>query len=132
MEQTIQLRRAFGNFKGDDQMFGKCISSLDNKPHKLKIQYINWYSVTKLTLEHVINYGLFAVDHHCSDIIKQLTFYYPQMSENYIKELIWIYRSSLNFRESQGSKHRDYLKIQNQIDFLSKRIIITKFFVAHS
>ena len=115
---SLQFRKAYGGMKGDINMmeYYKQLV-INNKIHILdgKIPIIK-SDINDLTDREWIYE---ANDFHCNRyIIRKIQYKYPHLSENYLKDLIWIFSSSINYRINNWL---EVLKSNNLcLDFLSK------------
>jgi hypothetical protein len=127
-DQTIQLRRSFGCFGGENNLFGRTISFIKNNNQLPKFRNILIVDVKRLTLNYFIKNCLCAIDFHCSDIIDKLVIILNsdyKFKKTELREMIWNYRSSINIRNSPIIIIPDhFLKISSIIDEESKKIVL--------
>lgn len=135
-QQTVQVRRSWGSMKSDDIMLGKLLTERNRNVKKSmkKTRYIDIRTIQSLDLNLILNYGLFAIDHHCSNIIDLVinNFKYIKYKEEELKYLIWTYRSSINTRQRSNYKdderYQQFLKIYPIVEKCSIEILMSKKF----
>jgi hypothetical protein len=125
---SLELRRAYGGLLGDMKMLNYAslyVKKFD--PKETKNYLIDWDSIEILSIGE---WELSAVDHHVSPIAKFVEKEYPFDLE-YIKKLIWDFRSSVNKRRSTpyDSKNRegDFKSFEKRLEQMAYGILMRKF-----
>tara|TARA_B100002051_G_C16714295_1_gene628441 strand:+ start:18 stop:917 length:900 start_codon:yes stop_codon:yes gene_type:complete len=121
--QSLNIRIAYGGMNGDMDMIRYFMNHIINKD--IKIEYSN-IPIIKLDIEDLQkNEWIYqSNDFHCNRyIIKQVKDYFPEYTEEYIKELIWNCSSCKNNRiEFKINKkyHNDWVKIKQRVKIVQK------------
>jgi hypothetical protein len=121
--QSLNIRIAYGGMNGDMDMIRYFMNHIINKD--IKIEYSN-IPIIKLDIEDLQkNEWIYqSNDFHCNRyIIKQVKNYFPEYTEEYIKELIWNCSSCKNNRiEFKINKkyHNDWVKIKQKVKIVQK------------
>mgnify|MGYP005995148951 FL=1 len=123
---TMRFRKAYGGMNGDMEMIEYYTQKIFENKIKIDSTKIN-------IVKHVDNLSkkdwLYqANDFHCNKyILKKIHNLYQSFSEDYIKELIWIFSSSENKREKNividKEKENDWNKIKSVVIKIQKGCI---------
>uniref|UniRef100_A0A6C0F723 Uncharacterized protein n=1 Tax=viral metagenome TaxID=1070528 RepID=A0A6C0F723_9ZZZZ len=126
---SLKIRKSYGGMKGDMNMIEYYIHNIINGdiiPKKDKIQLIK---INMLPLEHK-EWIYQANDFHCNKfIIPKIRGYIKnkkKYTEDYIKELIWLFSSSINNRVVvviDKKKEKDWLEIKKFVKYIQKSCI---------
>lgn len=123
----LRFRKCYGGMKGDMNMIEYYILNIisDNIIiHKDKINII------KLEMEPLMkNEWIYqANDFHCNkSIINQIKVYHKKYDEERIKSLIWLFSSSINYREDSIKYHKkdlkDWVEIKKTVKAIQKKCV---------
>jgi len=126
----LQFRKAFGGLKCDTNMLENAsIYYMSNPVIKVRSVLIDYYTIENLTFQE---WEFVCVDHHITNIADIIFKQFPQYSVDYIKKLLWQYRSCINTRHDKllyndSTNKKDFLLIQNRVDQFSYNILKFKF-----
>ena len=122
---TLRFRKVYGGMKGDMQM-------IEYYTQNMKMININKDKI--FIIKHSIDgldkgeWLIEANDFHCNKhIIKYIKDKFPKYNEDYIKDLIWIFSSSINYRIDHlphtKKQQNDWEKIQKTVRSYQRRCI---------
>lgn len=104
LENTLRFRKCYGGMKGDMEMIEFYTQNLKNIDVNTDKIFIIKHTIEGLDNgEWLIEANDFHCNKHILDYIKGL---FPKYDKEYIKELIWIFSSSRNYR----TDHLEYTK----------------------
>ena len=124
---TLRFRKRYGGMKGDMNMIESFIDLIINNKVLIKEDKI---PIIKLKMEP-LQYKEWiyqANDFHCNrSIISQIKQYYPEIKDERIKELIWIFSSSINKRKYRedylNADIQEWVKIKKYVKYVQKNCI---------
>ena len=127
---SLKIRKSYGGMKGDMQMIEYYINQIiDHEiiPKNDKIYIIKINNMKPLEHKEWIYQ---ANDFHCNKYILPKTRGYiknkKKYTEDYIKELIWIFSSSINTRViimNDEKKEKDWLEIKKIVKYIQKSCV---------
>jgi hypothetical protein len=123
---TLRFRKAYGGMNGDMEMIEYYTQKIFEDKIKIDSTKINIIKyVDNLSKK---NWLYQANDFHCNRfILKKVHNLYQSFSEDYIKQLIWIFSSSENKREKNiiidKEKEKDWKKIEKIVKKIQKSCI---------
>ena len=123
----LRFRKKYGGMKGDMNMIEHYIGLIINNQILIKEDKI---PIIKLKMEPLkYNEWIYqANDFHCNrSIISQVKSYFPKLKDERIKELIWIFSSSINkrkYKEDYSDKDiKEWLTIKKYVKYIQKKCI---------
>lgn len=125
-QMSVQVRRSWGMLQSDLSMFGRLLSI--EKPFVKtlgKYQYIDLKSIQPLTLDLIKHHGLFAIDHHCSNIL-DLIHDETKLPKSEIKMIMWTNQGSINTRDRTNRRSKNYLYLKPTIQKAATRILFNQ------
>jgi hypothetical protein len=126
---SLQIRISYGGLPCDMRMIDRAsVYFKNNDPKKTKSYLIDWDSIELLSIEE---WELSSVDFHVTPIARFIE-KESSFSEEYIRKLIWEYKSSINKREKQlryNSKTReeDFKTFERRLGQIAYGILARKF-----
>ena len=124
---SMQIRTSYGGLKSDmimiQDLINRNIDTFRNggNVNKIKVRRVS------IVLEFLPykQFHLSGVDFHCYPfMIKSVKKKYPELFEDEISKLIWIYSSGVNPRKNKIPKENDkWKKIKKYVEWLSRKIL---------
>ena len=122
---SLRFRQNYGGMKGDMKMIEDYIYKLKEGLIQVNSQKIPLINLDKVQSLQYKDWIYQANDFHCNrSIINQVISYYPKLSNDRCKELIWKYSSSENKRILKDiEEDKDWETIKKRVKYLQKQCI---------